>query len=272
MKRLFFLALFALSPLLGGAEKIVSLSPNLTEIIFQIGAGDQLVGRSSSCDYPPEVKSLPVVGRFGVPNLEPLLLTRPTLVVSETLRDDNVSKRLRELGIRYEEFPARDFDDYFITLKRLGKLLNQENNADREIREKRKLLAQWEAENRAIPAKERPKVLVIIGVAPIITAGKNSFLTRFIELAGGCNVAGEVEQSYFACSFEQIQLWQVEVILAPGLLPEQLQLLEKSPTWSNIPAVKNKKFFTDFNADLLYRLGSRSFDGIEKLRNIIMEK
>ena len=102
------------------AERVASLSPNLTETVVRLGAEDQLVGRSSACDYPESVRKLPVVGRFGVPALEPLLATRPTLVIAETLRNDADAERLRELGVRLEAFPAVTLDDYFRNLARLG--------------------------------------------------------------------------------------------------------------------------------------------------------
>ena len=98
------------------AERVASLSPNLTETVVRLGAEDQLVGRSSACDYPESVRKLPVVGRFGVPALEPLLATRPTLVIAETLRNDADAERLRELGVRLEAFPAVTLDDYFRNL------------------------------------------------------------------------------------------------------------------------------------------------------------
>lgn len=251
------------------AERVVSLSPNLTETIVRLGAEEQLAGRSEFCDYPESVKKVPVAGRFGVPALEPLLAVRPTLVVSETLRDRNAAERLRELGIRCEEFPARSFEDYFTNLERLGKLLEKEEESRREIEHGRALIARWEAANSAVPAAKRPAVLVVIGTSPVITAGKQSFLTRLLELAGGRNPAAGVDRNYFSCSFEQILLWRPEVILAPGLPAEQFRELEKTPGWSSLPAVKNKRVITGFDADLLYRLGPRSFDGVEKLRTLL---
>ncbi len=248
------------------AERVVSLSPNLTETIVQIGAEELLVGRSEFCDSPASVRKIPVVGRFGVPALEPLLATRPTLVVTETLRDSTAAERLRELHIRCELFPARTFEEYFSTLERLGKLLGKESAARREIARGAARIAGWEHANRAIPPDKRPRVLVVIGVSPVVTAGKQSFLTRMIELAGGRNCAAEVDRNYFDCSFEQIQLWQPEVILAPGLPSSQLRALEQTPGWSTLPAVRNRRVLTDFDPDLLYRLGPRSFDGIELLR------
>ena len=266
MKRLLGIAMLsALLPLTAG-ERVVSLSPNLTETIVRLGAEELLVGRSESCDYPESVKQIPVVGRFGVPALEPLLAVRPTVVVTETLRDPAAAERLRELHIRCELFPARSFEEYFSTLERLGKLLGKEPEARREIAAGSARIARWTQLNRTLPPEQRPRVLVVIGVSPVVTAGKQSFLTRMIELAGGRNCAAEVERNYFNCSFEQIQLWQPEVILAPGLPGAELRTLEQTPGWSSLPAVRNRRIISDFDADLLYRLGPRSFDGIELLR------
>ena len=266
MRALFLAAVFSAVITAAGAERVVSLSPNLTEIIVRLGAEEQLVGRSEFCDYPESVKTIPVVGRFGVPSLEPLLAVRPTLVVTEALRDPAAEERLRELGIRCELFPSRSFDDYFSHLERLGKLLGKESEARREIARGNAPVARWRQANLAVPPEKRPRVLVIIGVSPVVTAGKQSFLTRMIELAGGRNCAAEVDRNYFNCSFEQIQLWQPEVILAPGLPSELLRTLENSPGWSSLPAVQNRRILTGMDADLLYRLGPRSFDGIESLR------
>ena len=266
MKRLLWIVVMAAALFSAAEERVASLSPNLTETIVRLGAEKQLVGRSESCDYPPDVKQIPVVGRFGVPSLEPLLAARPTLVVSETLRDPAAAERLRELNIRCELFPARTFEEYFSTLERLGKLLGKESEAHREITAGCARIIRWEQANRSTPPDKRPRVLVIIGVSPVVTAGKQSFLTRMIELAGGRNCAAEVDRNYFRCSFEQIQLWQPEVILAPGLPSTQVRTLEQSPGWSSLPAVRNQRILTDIDADLLYRLGPRSFDGIELLR------
>ena len=176
---------------------------------------------------------------------------------------------LREIGIRCELFPSGTFEDYFSTLERLGKLLGKEQEARREIERGRTCIARWEAANQSLAADSRPRVAVIIGVSPVITAGKRSFLSRMIDLAGGRNCAGEVDRNYFSCTFEQLLLWQPEIILAPGLPPAQLQKLEKSPGWSALPAVRGKRVLTELDADLLYRLGPRSFDGVELLREKI---
>lgn len=264
-KRLLWVAVSAVLSLAAG-ERVVSLSPNLTEAIVQLGAEEQLAGRSMSCDYPESVKKIPAVGQFGVPAFELLLAVRPTLVVTETLRDPAVAERLRELGIRCEIFPSRSFEEYFTTLERLGKLLGKEAESRREITAGRARIARWTRLDCGVPREQRPRVLVVIDVSPVVTAGKQSFLTRMMELAGGRNCAEVVDRNYFICSFEQIQLWQPEVIFAPGLSKAMLGTLEQTPGWSSLPAVRNKRIVADLDADLFHRLGPRSFDGIELLR------
>lgn len=251
------------------AERIASLSPNLTEIIAKLGAEDQLVGRTDKCNYPASIKKLPIIGQFSVPEIESLMATRPTLVISETKWQGTKAERLQELGIKLELFPAETLEDYFRNLSRLGTILGKEQAAQTEIDHAKQRIAAWGNANAALTKEGHPRVLVVIGVNPLVTAGEKSFLTRLIELAGGDNVAGKINKKYFTCSLEQIVLWQPEVILAPGLSAKSLQELKKSPSWKLLPAVKLDRIITDFDADLLYRLGPRTLDGIAQLRQLL---
>lgn len=244
------------------ALRVVSLSPNLTEMIASLGAEQMLVGRSSACDRPESVKSLPVVGTLGAPSMEPLVAARPALVVAESLRQEIPVS----FGIRVELFPAANFDDYFRNLERLGALLGRREKAEQAVARARRKLEAWREADAGLPERRRPKVLVVIGDSPVITAGKRSFLTSMIELAGGRNVAAGEDRDYFSCSPEQIALWNPDAILAPGLPEKKLRELEQSPGWSGLSAVKRGNVVTDFDPDLLYRLGPRSLDGVEALR------
>lgn len=244
------------------ALRVVSLSPNLTEMVALLGAETMLVGRSSACDRPESVKSLPVVGTLGAPSMEPLVAARPALVVAASLRQEIPAS----FGIRVELFPAANFDDYFRNLERLGALLGRREEAEQAVARARRKLEAWREADAGLPECRRPKVLVVIGDSPVITAGKRSFLTSMIELAGGRNVAAGEERDYFSCSPEQIALWDPDAILAPGLPEKKLRELEQSPGWSGLSAVKRGNVVTDFDPDLLYRLGPRSLDGVEALR------
>lgn len=252
--------------------RVVSLSPNLTEMIATLGAEKLLVGRTSACDRPESVKSLPVVGTLGAPSMEALVAVRPALVVAEVLRNPADAEALQSFGIRVELFHAANFDDYFRNLERLGALLGRKEKAEKAVARARRKLEAWREADAGLPDRRRPKVLVAIDVSPVITAGKRSFLTSMIELAGGRNVAAGEDRGYFNCSLEQIALWDPDVILVPGLPAEKLRELEQSPAWSGLSAVKRGNVVTDFDPDLLYRLGPRSLDGIETLRELLSER
>ncbi|MEI7934898.1 MAG: helical backbone metal receptor, partial [Chlorobiaceae bacterium] len=102
--------------------RIVSLAPSLTEMIFAIGAGDQLVGRTSACDWPAAAARVPVIGSFGQPSLELLASLHPDLVIDVDLADEETGKKISALGIQRETVSCKSPDDIPAVLKKLGKL------------------------------------------------------------------------------------------------------------------------------------------------------
>ena len=108
----------------GDEIKIVSLSPNLTELIFHLGKGDCIVGRSSACDYPEEVKKIPVAGKFGAPSMEVVARLRPDYVVSSGIKDEGVRKNIEGLGIKVLLLPNETIDEYYLAVSELGKILD----------------------------------------------------------------------------------------------------------------------------------------------------
>ncbi len=255
-----FFSLFVSASLLG-AERIVSLSPNLTEMIVLLGAEGDLVGRSRACDYPERVKTLPVAGNFGTPAVEPLLALQPTLVVTETLREpEETKKRLAAFGVRVEVLPAESVGDYLANLEKLGRLTGHETEAKSEIDRVQARIDAWRRADRVRALENRPATLILVGLNPPVTAGKRSYLTELLEFAGLHNLAANRAEKYFRCSPEWIVRMQPEVILYPGGAGAEL------PGWQGVPAVKNGRVITDLDGDLFFRLGPRVFDGVEQLR------
>ncbi len=113
-----------------GKPAIVSLAPSLTEMIFAIGAGDQLVGRTSACDWPAAAAKVSVVGAFGRPSLELLASIHPDLVVDVDLADEEMGKKISALGIQQESIPCKSPDDIPAALRKLGKLTGHSREAD----------------------------------------------------------------------------------------------------------------------------------------------
>jgi iron complex transport system substrate-binding protein len=250
------------------AERVISLAPNLTEIICALGAADQLVGRTSACDYPPEpLKKVPVIGDFGVPSLEKLLGARPTLVVDVALEDEAIGRQIAKLGLRRERIACRSLDDIPVAIRRLGVLLQRASVAEP--------LAQQIADGIAAARKrigtqhKPPRVYAEFWSDPPMTCGKKTFLAELITLAGGENLGDVSARDYYAISTEWLVARQPEIVLCFYMADAQ-QLpgrLAARPGWSVLPAVKNKKIYSGFDNSLLLRPGPRALEGLRVLQN-----
>ena len=126
-RSLFLLAVLCLTACSGEQKKsapggVVSLSPALTELICHLGQGDRLIARSTACDWPESVKSLPTAGDFAEPELERILAMKPALVVSNEFVNPKDADALRQAGIKVELHPCDGFNDYREWVARMGEL------------------------------------------------------------------------------------------------------------------------------------------------------
>jgi len=249
------------------AERVISLAPNLTEIICAIGAADQLAGRTSVCDYPPEpLKPVPVIGNFGAPSLEKLVAARPTLVVDVALEDESIARRITTLGLRHERVPCRVLDDIPVAIRRLGVLLRRETAAEPLAAQLAGGIAA--ARKTAAAQTNAPRVYAEIWSDPPMTCGRKTFLAELITLAGGKNIGDAAERDYFAISTEWLLARQPDVALCfymadAAHLPERLAA---RPGWTALPAVKQKKVFGGFDNNLMLRPGPRALEALRALR------
>lgn len=175
----------------GGAppRRVVSLAPSLTELVYALGFGDRVVGRSSACDFPPEAKSLPVVGGFGRPNLEAVQALRPDLLIATSLEKPGIIRRMNELGVETLLLPCESWGELLQAARALGGALGDEARADRWVRD---MTARREALAREVDVfyagRARPRVYVEVWGDPPTTPGGGTFLDDVVQLAGGTNV------------------------------------------------------------------------------------
>lgn len=257
---LFLLFLFCFPFLKAEEQRVVSLAPALTELVFRLGKGGTLVGRSNVCNYPPEAKKIQVAGNFGDPELERTLRLRPTLIIANDLIRPTLKKTFEQAKIKVILMQCRTPEDYFLWVKQLGDVLGCPGKADAEIRRMRGRLAEYER-----MAKESPtgrKVLWVIWDSPLMVAGKGSLPDTVIRLAGGKNIAAGVEQEYFKASFDWILQNPPDVIVwtASGE-PEKSHAF-----WKQLAAVREGRVVSKIDPDLLQRPGPRLPDGIGALR------
>lgn len=171
--------------------RIVALTPALTEILFAIGAGAQIVGVSSHSDYPEAAKLLPRVGDYAKPNLEKLIALKPDLIIGSTEGVDTYSQSLVRQGLRLELVDLKKISDYPKAIRRLSELLNLESGAnspaDLTVNQH---LQKWEQEWESIhTTTNSKKILVQVDHNPIVIAGHDSFLSEILNRCGHTNVA-----------------------------------------------------------------------------------
>jgi ABC-type Fe3+-hydroxamate transport system substrate-binding protein len=253
------------------AQRIVSLSPSTTELLFAIGAGSAVVGRTRWCDYPPEVAAVPSVGDGLDPNLELVLSRRPDLVVFyASPGNQSVIARLDRLGIASASLRLDRLDDLPGATRLLGRLARREPRADSLARAFQARLDSARAASGAPPSSPAPavaraapaRVAVIVWDNPPIVIGAGSFLTDLLALAGARNVFDDVPQPSAPTGIEAITARDPDVILSLG---DSVPALARRPEWRSVRAVRERRIVTVRGSEF-ERPTFRAFDAIRALR------
>ena len=190
-----------------GINRIVSLGPSATEILFAIGADKQLVACTDFCDYPAEAKTKASVGGFAANNisLESIISYEPDLVYLFSGMHDSLIKPLQDMGINVYVSKAASVDDVKKEIIEIGTITGHSAEAEDVVKEMNLLLA--EARNKSAEAKKNgssPLIYWQVWDDPLMTAGKNSFINDIITLAGGINIFGEENSDYPIISDEAV--------------------------------------------------------------------
>jgi iron complex transport system substrate-binding protein len=218
------------------ARRVVSLIPATTELLFAIGAGSSLVGRTSYCDYPLAAKAVPDLGDGIKPSIEAVLAQRPDLVtLYNSGQNAAVAGRLRELGIptlRVNTDALRDVDR---VARVLGALTGRQHGADSVAAAFDTALA---AATR--PAKgARPRILLLVWEQPPMTIGRGSFLQELVERAGGENLFADVAASSGVVSIEAVAARDPDLIFTTNEGPASFAT---RPEWQVVPAIREHRF------------------------------
>ncbi|MDQ6933031.1 MAG: helical backbone metal receptor [Candidatus Eremiobacteraeota bacterium] len=237
-------------------RRIVSLIPSLTEDLFGIGAGAQVVGVDELANYPPAAQRLPKVSSFSTIDSERIVRLHPDVVVGIPSQE-RLTTPLRTLGIHTVFLKDDSFDDIFGDLHELGKLSGHSSEATALSNRLRAQTAQLRA---GIRFNHKVSCFVVLATNPIITVGRGSYIARLIELAGGRNASDSLLQPYGAFSAEALLRLQPEVLISDRQTHLQ-DVLQREP-WRSLRAVARKRvFFTD----VLYRPGPRYNEGLSWL-------
>ncbi|NTW64361.1 MAG: cobalamin-binding protein [Chlorobiaceae bacterium] len=253
----------------GNKPRIVSLAPSVTEMIYAVGAGDQLIGRTSACDWPKEAEKVQVVGAFGKPSLEILASLHPDIVLDVDLADEQNGKKIEALGIRRERVACSTPDDIAPALRKIGQLTGHRREADSLAARITKGLLTFRKE--AEEATRKPSVYLEIWDDPLWTGGKNSYTSALIWYAGGKNIGDQVEKEYFEISPEWVVKINPDIIACMYMSNKSsgAETVRNRAGWESINAVKNNRVYERFDNSLFLRSGPRVLEGIEQLQKIM---
>jgi len=240
-------------------QRIVSLAPANTEILFAIGAGDRVVGVTSYDDYPAEVADIAKVGDFTGPNLEAVAAAKPDLVVATTGVQADVITKLEELGATVIAFDPATLDGLYEDITELGQATGEVEGARQVVDTMKTDVEQIEA---AVRGAEPVTAFVEIGQNPLFTVGSGTLIDELVTIAGGTNIVAE--PGYVPYSAEQLVKADPEVYMATkGSMSDPSQL-EQRAGFGDLSAVKNSRVVI-LEDNYVSRPGPRAVLGLKQI-------
>ena len=265
-------------------DRIISLAPNITEILFALDLGDRIVGVTNFCDYPEETMNKQKVGGMTNPSLEAVVSLLPDIVVMTT--DGNqkeFEKKVRSLNIKTYVFKTRRISELPQGIRDLGRALGAQENADMLAREIERSMNAVKTSSQTLGPQAHPrstlakggtvgkKILFIIWPEPLIVAGPGTAIDDIITLLQGANSASQAMIAYPKYSIEEIIRQEPDYILI-GKGHENVKTIAEGllRKVKRVPAVQNGSVC--YVSDTLYRLGPRIVKGIEEMARCIGSK
>ncbi|MCX5780449.1 MAG: cobalamin-binding protein [Firmicutes bacterium] len=247
-------------------QRIVSLAPSNTEIVYFLGIGDRLVGDTDYCDYPEEAKLVTKVGGFKDPSIEKIVSLKPDLVLATDMHEQMLTS-MNAAGLRVIVLKPDTIEETLTGIQMIGRATGVESKAlalTAGLRDRVNLVSQKVA---AVPQAQRPTVYHEIWYEPYMTVGKDSMIGQIIKMAGGINIAEDIVQQYPQLSEEVIIAKNPQVMFnSYGMDSKVITAAEISARsgWQDIAFVKSGRIYT-IESDYLTIAGPRIVIGLEKM-------
>lgn len=249
-------------------QRVISLAPSITEIIFGIEQSHRLKGVTTYSDFPPEAEKLPKVGSYVHLDLEKIVALKPDLCIA--IKDGNprvIAQRLEALKIPVYAVDPNNLDTVMKTVLEIGGLLDAKEQANRLVKSMQ--LRIQKVKSLVAITTQRPKVFFQIGVSPIVSVGTDTFIHELIVIAGGINLAAGVVP-YPRFSREQVLALSPEIIIITSMARNAIfeEVKAEWEKWPNMPAVRNQRIFIE-DSNFFDRPTPRLVDGLELLIRLI---
>lgn len=243
-------------------DRVVSLAPNLTEVVFAVGAGDRLVGRTSYCDFPPEAKAVAEVGDTLHPSLERIIALKPQVVLVSTASQLEVfTQQLQGQNIAVYVTDPHDLEGVFRSIGQIGEIVGEKDKANVLVQ---KLRERTNAVESAVKQKQPVRVFYQVSGEPLYTIGHDSFITDLMRRAGGASVTADVPGAWPKYSNESALAARPEAIILPTGGSMGSANANVADALRQSPAALQGRVYK-INDDHLARPGPRSVDGLEEM-------
>jgi iron complex transport system substrate-binding protein len=255
-------------------QRIISIAPSNTEILFALGLEDKIVGITNYCNFPEETKNIEKIGETFPLNLEKIVSLKPDLILAYAGQLNEIP-RLRELGLKVIVIEPLNLQETLKSIQMVATIGGIPEKGNILVENLSQRIDQIKTEVSNLEITKKPKVFIGGIYETIWTPGEGTLFNELISLAGGINIAAGFS-GWAKISPEFIVKEDPDIIIIPigAMNPgDELKIKEniyQRPGWSNLSAVKTQKIFI-VNEDLFFRPGPRLVDGLERLYKIFYE-
>jgi iron complex transport system substrate-binding protein len=242
-------------------QRIVSIAPSQTEVLFALGLEDRIVGVTSRCNYPPEAKKKPKIGDMNA-SLEKIVAQKPDIVFANPTINDAIINRIEGLGIRVYASDPKTFDEVIADIKKIGEVTGAEKRGGEIVGRMQSAVQKAQG-----TAKSHPRMLVVASASPLYTAGPDTLVDDMVGYLGAENVAYDLQPGRFSqMSAETAISRNPDVIIVS--FDSEKAFFRKSTIWRGTSAVRNGKVFV-IDPDLIFRPGPRLALGLEEMAKTV---
>jgi iron complex transport system substrate-binding protein len=242
-------------------KKIVSLAPNLTEMIYALKSENKLIANTTFCNFPEDAKSKEKIGDLFSIDYEKIIALKPDLILMTVEGNNKGSyEKLNDLNFKAFVSNPRDYEGIINTFSDMGKLTGKTTFAD-------SLISVWNEKFEKIKSeslkRERKKALLLISLNPLISASGKTFINEYLKYCNLANIAEDSPVNYPVFNREEILKRDPEIIIVQQNISKD-DLLTQFPEWKNLSAIKNNMII-EIDPDLYFRPGPRFIEALEDL-------
>lgn len=253
-------------------QRIVSLAPSNTEILFALGLDDKVVGVTNYCDFPAEAKEKPKIGGFSTPDIEKIVALAPDLVVAAPIHEKGAIPQLESRGLKVLALAPRTVEDVMRAIEMAGRATGTESAARRLVTEMQTRIGAVASLVASLPAEARPRVFYVLWHDPLMTASPGTLQGQLIDMAGGRNIFANLSSMYPTVSLEMVLQRQPQVIIAgtghdPGSAAP-LEWAKSEARLKDTEALRQGRVL-EIDANIVSRPGPRIVEGLEEMLHLI---